>query len=141
MLKIKKIKPMFTAIVTTMDKYDNDIAINGIIENSKTKGSIKEYQKVVAVGDSVRGINVGDLVTINPTNYMVRKYSEGSIKDGIQDMNPVVRYNFPVVEMDGKEYLLLQDRDISYIIEDYEEIPDMIITQKKPEIIKPKILS
>ena len=64
MIKIKKIKPMFTAILTTMDTYEDDVTCNSIIV--KTKGTIKEYQKVVAVGDTVRSVKVGDLVCINP---------------------------------------------------------------------------
>ena len=36
----------------------------------------------------------------------------------------LVKYNFDVIEMDGKQCLLLQDRDIDFIIEEYEEVPD-----------------
>jgi hypothetical protein len=73
---------------------------------------------------------------INPRNYAVRKYSENSIKNDI-DMNPVVTYNFNIVEMDGKQCLLLQDRDIDYIIEEYEEDkkPSAIIQPKPKKII------
>ena len=46
------------------------------------------------------------------------------MRDGVIADNPVVTYNFDVVEMDGRQCLLLQDRDIEYVIEDYEEIPD-----------------
>lgn len=124
MLNIKKIKPVFTSIITTMDKYDEDNTLNGtsIIDTSKAKGTLKEFQKVVAVGSLVREVKEGDMVCINPSNYAVKKHQEGSLKDGIVCDNPVIKYNFNTVEMDGKDYLLLQDRDISYIIEDYEEI-------------------
>lgn len=125
MLKIKKIKPMFTAIITTMNKYEHDTVINGIIDTSKQQGGLKEYQTVLAVGDSVRGIKVGDLVCVNPTRFAVKKHQEGSLKDGIITDNPVVTYNFDVVEMDENKCLLLQDRDIDFIIEEYEEIPDV----------------
>lgn len=133
MLKIKKIKPMFTSIVTTMNKYEDDVVTNGIIDSSKVKGSIKEYQEVLAVGDSVRNIKVGDLVCINPSHYAVKKYKEDSIKDGIQHMNQVISYNFPVIILDDKERLLLQDRDIDFIIEEFEEISDIIVD--KPKVI------
>lgn len=125
MIKVKKIKPMFTSIITTMDKYEQEVKTSGgLIDTTKQVGGLKEYQKVVAIGDSVRGINVGDLVCVNPARFAVKKHKEGSLKDGIITDNPVMTYNFDVVEMDDKQYLLLQDRDIEFIIEDFEEVPD-----------------
>lgn len=125
MLKVKKIRPMFTSLITTMDKYEQDKRTNGgLIDTSKQQGTLKEYQKVLAVGDSVRNIKVGDLVCINPARFAVKKHKEGSMRDGVITDNPVITYNFDTVEMDDKQYLLLQDRDIEYIIEDYEEVPD-----------------
>ena len=125
MLKINKIKPLFTALITTMDKYEQDkITEGGLIDTSKQQGTLKEYQKVLAIGDAVRGIKVGDLVCVNPARFAVRKHDKGSMRDGVITDNPVVTYNFDVVEMGGNQCLLLQDRDIEYVIEDYEEIPD-----------------
>lgn len=134
MLKIKKIKPMFTALITSMDKYDHDIMANGIVDVTKLQGSIKEYQTVLAVGTSVRDIKVGDIVCINPTRFAVKKHNAGSLKDGVVTDNPVIKYNFDVIEMDGKNCLLLQDRDIDFIVEEYEDVPDPIPSQ----IIKPE---
>lgn len=135
MINIKKIKPMFTALVTTMNKYEED-AVNssGIIEANKQQGGLKEYQEVLAVGDSVRGIKVGDLVCINPTRFGVKKHRDGSLKDGVITDNPIITYNFDVVVLDGKQCLLLQDRDIEFVVEEYEEIKP---TASSP-IIKPK---
>lgn len=139
MLKVKKIKPMFTSLITTMDKYEKDMTVGGgLIDVTKREGSLKEYQKVLAVGGSVRDIKVGDLVWVNPTRFGVKKHKEGTLKDGVITDNPIVTYNFDVVEMDGKECLLLQDRDIDFIIEDFEEIPDppaSTIIQPSREII------
>jgi hypothetical protein len=127
MLKVKKIKPLFTAIITTMEKYEEDVrTASGLIDTTKQQGGLKEYQTVLAIGDSVRAIKVGDLVCVNPTRFAVKKHQAGSLKDGIVIDNPVVTYNFDVVEMDGKQCLLLQDRDIDFVIEEYEEIPDPI---------------
>lgn len=125
MLKIKKIRPMFTSLITTMDKYEKDkLTDGGLIDTAKQQGTLKEYQTVLAIGDSVRGIKVGDLVCVNPARFAVRKHEKGSMRDGIVTDNPVVTYNFDVVEMDDKQCLLLQDRDIEYVIEDFEEVPD-----------------
>lgn len=125
MLKVKKIKPMFTSIITSMDKYEHDVrTTGGLIDTTKQQGGLKEYQTVLAVGSSVRDIKVGDLVCINPTRFAVKKHQEGSLKDGIITDNPVIKYNFDVVIMDDKQCLLLQDRDIDYVIEEWEEVPD-----------------
>lgn len=134
MLKVKKIKPMFTSLITTMDKYEQDVKIGGLIDTSKQQGGLKEYQKVLAVGSSVRDIKVGDIVCVNPTRFAVRKHQAGSLKDGIVTDNPVTTYNFDVVEIDGKQCLLLQDRDIDFIIEEWEDIPD----PASSSIIKPE---
>lgn len=115
---------MFTALITSMDKYDKDMKVGDLIDIHRKEGSLKEYQKVLAVGSSVRDIKVGDLVWINPTRFGVKKHREGSLKDGVITDNPIITYNFDVVEMDGKQCLLLQDRDIDFIIEEYEEVPD-----------------
>lgn len=125
MLKIKKIKPMFTHLITTMDKYEDDVTTaGGLIDTNKQKGSVKEYQKVVAVGSCVRDIKVGDLVLINPKNYRILKHEKGSMKDGVITDNPVVGYNIPTVEINGENFMYLNDNDIEYVIEDYEEIED-----------------
>lgn len=119
-MKLKKIKPLFTSLVTTMDKYDaptiNDI---GLIDTTKKEGSVKEFQRVIAVGDTVRECKPGDLVCINPARYAVRKYQENSIKNDLSEMNPITRFVFKTVELaDEGECLLLDVRDILYIIEE-----------------------
>ena len=129
---------MFTALITTMDKYEKDMTTGGLINVTKMQGGLKEYQTVLAVGGSVRDIKVGDLVCVNPTRFAVKKHQAGSLKDGVVTDNPVTTYNFDVVEMDGKQCLLLQDRDIDFIIEEWEEIPDNpspIIQPEKKKII------
>lgn len=119
MIKIKKIKPMFTALVTTMDIYTEE-ECSGV--EAYKKGMIKEVQKVISVGTNVMQIKEGDLVSINPIRYAVRKHDENSIKSEIEGGNPVLKYEFNIIELDDKPCLLLQDRDINYIIEDYEDI-------------------
>lgn len=131
-MKIKKIKPMFNSLITTMDKYEKDeYTDGGIIDTTKLKGTLKEYQKVIAVGGTVREIKPGDMVCINPTRFGVKKHQEGSLKDGVITDNPVITYNFDIVEMNGEPFLLLQDRDIHYIIEEYED-------ENKVDLIVPK---
>ncbi len=116
---------MFTALVTTMDTYEGDVMMaGGLIDATKRQGTLKEFQRVVAIGSSVRTIKVGDLVAINPRNYAVRKHQPGSLKDGVISDNPVVDYKWNVLELNGVKHLLLQEQDIDFIITDYEEVPD-----------------
>lgn len=129
MIKIKKLRPMFTNIVTTMNSYEDDVVTaSGLLDTTRQKGALKEYQTVIAVGNSVRDINIGDVVCINPIRYAQYKHDKGSLKD-VASSNPVVGYNFNVVEIDGKDCLLLHDQDIRYVIEDYEEVPDPVPSQ------------
>ena len=128
-----------------MDRYTEDVTLeSGLIDTTKQQGGIKEYQTVVAVGGSVRDIKVGDLVCINPIRYAVKKHQEGSLKDGVITDNPVIRFDFPTIEMNGKQYLYLQDRDIDFIIEEFDEVselsPQPLILPEDKKIIKTKTL-
>lgn len=136
MINIKKVKPMFTAIVTTMDRNEQDETVNGIIVSSKAqKGAIKEMQKVIAVGDMVRNVKVGDMIMFDPKAYSVMKHQNGSLKNGVIKDNPVIGYNFNTITLDNKDYLVLQDRDITFVVEDYEEVKD---TPPSPLIVPDK---
>lgn len=126
MIRVKKLRPMFTNIVTTMNSYENDVVNqSGLIDTRKQKGALKEYQTVIAVGSAVKDIKPGEIVCINPIRYAQYKHNKNSLKDLASD-NPVTGYNFNVVEIDGNDCLLLYDQDIRYVIEDYEEIPDPV---------------
>lgn len=120
-MKIKKIKPLYTRIITTMDTYVEDQSSpGGIIDVTKLKQGIKEYQKVLSVGTSVRNVKEGDLVCINPDRYAVRKFTKDSIKNDILE-NQVTKYNFNVINLDGKDCLMIDEQDIEFVIEDYED--------------------
>jgi co-chaperonin GroES (HSP10) len=137
MLNLKKVKPMFNRIITTADIWEEDQYINGIIDTSRAKGALKEHQKVLAVGTTVRDIKEGDVVCVDPTRYTVVKHNDKSIKNNIIGDNPVVSYRFDTIKLDGKQCLVLYDQDIKYIVEDSEEIEDSghIIIPDKPNII------
>lgn len=135
MLNIIKIRPMANYLVTTKDEYtEDDVKRGGLL--IKNVGSLKEYQKVVAVGPMVRGIQVGDLVCINPKRYAQYKHKPGSLKDGVITDNPVVSYNFNVIELDHVSHLLLTDQDIDFVIEEWNnetnpEKSNIIIPERK----------
>lgn len=133
-LTIKKVKPMFNSLVTTMDRYDTNTTVKGTTLVDATKsGAVKEYQKVIAVGPAVRGIEVGDTVFINPARYAVMKHKEGTLSDGVIKDNPTVGYNFNTVEIEGVEHLLLFDNDIKFTaeIEEFNENPTVYVPDTK----------
>lgn len=134
MLNIKKIRPMANYLVTTRDEYTDDDIMKGELI-TKVRGSLKEYQKVIAIGPMVRNIQVGDTVCINPKRYAKYKHQPGSLKDGVITDNPVVAYNFNVIELDHIPHLLLTDQDIDFVIEeaDDEEVKEnpIIIPERK----------
>lgn len=133
MLKINSIKPLFNKIVTTCDVYEKGKTNGGIIV--KTEGTIKEYQRVEAVGSTVRDVKVGDLILINPKRYLVPQHKDkkDSIRNVIGD-ELTMGVNFPMVEYGGKRHLLIYDQDIDYII-DGEEVEE---EQKTPSLILPE---
>lgn len=136
MIRVKKIKPLFNRVVTTAVTYKEDEVTNdGIVDSSKEEGSIMEYQTVVSVGKMVTCVKPGDLVLINPTRYAVMKHKEGSLKDGVVTDNPVLGYNLPIIELDGKSHLFIYDTDIDYIIKEVEEIEDTPIVSVTPTIV------
>lgn len=133
MLHIKKIKPMFTNIITTGDRFEKDFTQGGLIVAKQ--GDLKVWKKVIAIGSSVRDINVGDMVMINIANYAVRKYSKDSIQNDL-DNNPKIRYNLNWVTMDDEDgnsmdCLLLNDRDVLYSFEGEEKEEVIQIPEKK----------
>lgn len=136
MLHIKKIKPLFTALVVTADRFEKDMYSGGLI--MANKGDLKTWQTVISIGSSIRDIQVGDKIVFNADNYAVKKYSKESIQNDL-DNNKTIQYNFNWVTIDDEngnpqDCLLLNDRDILYSFEG-EEIDEPAI-----EIPKKKIL-
>ena len=139
MIKVKDIRPAFTKVITTANKYEQDVTTKGgLIDASKVEGNYKEYQTVVRVGNAVREVKEGDVVLIDPSRY-VRKMYDNSVRDDM-GANPVLTVNIPTVQMNDEDYFLIDDRDILYVIEDYEEVEDVpadtanIILPKAPKI-------
>lgn len=136
MLHIRKIKPLFTSIVTTGDKFEKDMVENGII--IARKGDLKAWQRVIATGSSVRDIKEGDIVMINFDHFAVRKYSKDSVQNDL-DNNPIITWRFSWVTIEEKDNepqdcLLIDNKDVLYVFEG-EEKEDNIILPGKPNLI------
>lgn len=118
-INVKKIRPLFNNVITTAEKYGDDVRRGGLVVIPK--GELKEFQKVMAVGPSARGLQAGDLVKIKVDRYMIKQHKPGSIAEGVVQDNPVVQVLLPKVVVNGEECLELSDIDIEYVVEEYDE--------------------
>ena len=136
-MNIKKIKPLFTAVVVTSNIYPCDYKEHNIISPKANK--LKEYQKVVSVGDSCREVKEGDLVCIDLSSYAQWKYKKNSVKSDMEELtNEIVSYNVPQIKINGQDCLYLDVRDIKYIVQDYDDKENeeqTIITPSKSVIL------
>ena len=117
---IKKFKPLYTEIITTMDVYEEDVVIDGRIV--APKGAMKMYQKVIAAGETARCVHEGDFVLLDLRNYVKQKFREDSLKEGMEKLEDVKVFDFPKIFLNGVWYAKLQERDVEGIIEDHEFI-------------------
>lgn len=136
-MNIKKIKPLFTAVVVTAHVYPRDYKEHNIISPKANK--LKEYQRVVAVGDACRGIEEGDLVCIDLSSYAQWKYKKNSVKSSIEELhNEIIGYNVPQIKIDDQDCMYLDIRDIKYVVQEYDDKENeeqTIITPNKSIIL------
>lgn len=116
-----------------MDKYDIDVKSGDIVDVKKLRGTVKEFQKVVAVGPMVHNISVGDTVLVNPSAYghpkHVKDQGNGSIAQNAEGYHVEMEYVFPTINVNGVEHLFISDRDIDAVCVIVDE-PDTILYQK-----------
>ena len=126
MIKVKKVRPLLNHVITTADRYEEAQMKDGLIDTANPEGEIMNYQRVIALGpNAYSGLNVGDMVLINPKRYMIPEHSlrKGSVEEKRED--EVTMYvQWPIVEIDDKECLFLYDSDLEVMIDEWE--PDII---------------
>ena len=135
MLKLRKIKPIGCQVLVTENLYGwDDFDESGIIQHSR--GDLKPYQEVIAVGDDVKFVKPGDVVEINLYKYCSFENDENSVK--VNGSNKVVSINLNEIEMEGTDgepvtCFIIDQRDVKYILEDYNEVT---YEQKKHTLIQ-----
>jgi hypothetical protein len=138
MLEVKKARPTFNGVFVTYDRFERDqFDKNGLLVFSQ--GTIKPWQRVVAVGPFVKTVKEGDLVKVSLGRYAVHKYEENSIKRDIME-DKIIDYRPPFEYIDGVKYMHIQDNDIMVIYDEAEEVeydknPASDIVIVKDEII------
>lgn len=134
MIHIKKISPTFTTVITTADVYDKDQYENGLIVAKR--GTVKEFQKVLYVGDTVKNIKEGDLVHIDPIRYAVFYQDPNSVKAN----GAVKSYNIPQLVINGVRCFKITQADVDFIVDDWDEAEEpesaSIISLKDDLILK-----
>lgn len=124
MLKLRKIRPVGCQVLVSKNLYGwDDCDEAGLIMHNK--GDLKSYQTVVAVGDDVKFVKPGDTVEINFYKYCEFQDDPNSVK--VNGTNKVINLHLNIVEMtdidgDPIDCFLIDQRDIKYIIEDFEEV-------------------
>ena len=121
---IKKVRPLFTGVLTTAVKYQEDSTLIGgvLIDVTKKEGSLNIYQTVVAVGPMVKDVAPGDIVCLNFKRYLVPVHVPGQIENNKQTTSLQGTYEIPMITIDGKEHLFLQNNDIEYVVEEYDGV-------------------
>lgn len=126
-MKLNKITPMFTGILTTMDLVETSVMNNGLIDVDHQEGTVKPIQKVISAGTSVRSVKEGDFIAISLDRFAIRMHKDGSLKDGVITDNPVIKYNLPIIEVGGKNCLLIDERDIQFVVNSFDEDDSILV--------------
>ena len=121
--KIKKVRPLFTGVVTTANKYVGNITTeSGLIISNKMDGQLNNYQTIVAVGKMCTDLKPGDIVCINFKRYLKVKHLPGVIEDNVMSDNMQGTYEIPSIKIDDRDYLFIQNNDIEFVVEEYEGV-------------------
>ena len=150
MLKVNNIKPVANYIVTTMEIYtEAEVqSIGGLVDSSKLN-TIKEYQKVLAVGPLVRDVKVGDLVRINPSRYIQILHKQGKLKDIDKkiisdEMHSAVDIPRELLYTKGEDgvetsqwVLIIFESDVMFIAEGEDFVPKVTAVASSPLIVPP----
>lgn len=128
----RKIRPTTNHIVTTMDKYEEDDS-KLVLDVKELAGTVKDTQKVVAIGPLVRDIKVGDYVRICPDRYIKVKHS---LAEELNEKEMQVSINFPIVDLEDGRYLFLYESDVDYVIEEFAPETTEKVLYTPPTIIK-----
>lgn len=144
--KIKEIRPLFNQLVVTKNAYTMEEAKRGGVYTAMAN-KLKEYQKVLAIGPAVKGIQVGDYVFINPARYAVIEHKKGSkdlesnvIKDQMHATVNIPTYTLYSKGEDGvemsMEVMLIYDNDVHLCVPQLEEFDESPIIAPAEGIIK-----
>ena len=82
-------------------------------------------------------IKEGDVVQINLTRFKVMNHRHDGtlIQDNVEKDNATIDFNVQTIELDGKTCFMIQDRDVDFVVEEYEDEPEAKIVIPKNKIV------
>lgn len=127
--------PPFTRMLVTANTYTEEdcISDNGLVIKDQV-GMLKDIQEVVSVGSGVRDYAPGDLVCIDFSKYIKRRFAKDETKSDMPDeyYNQVVDFEIPMFEIDGKTTLLIDSSNVFFKVDQFEEaFTEVTIPAKK----------
>lgn len=125
--RIKKVRPLFTGVITTAKTYVGDVYTEaGLLDITRKDGDLNPYQWVEAVGTTVTGIKPGDIVKLNFKRYAMANHKPGAIDDAENKQydNLTITYNLPTIKINGQTYLFMQNNDIEYVVEEFDGVDE-----------------
>ena len=145
--KIKGIRPLFNQLIVTKNAYTMEEAMQGGVYTG-VANKLKEYQKVLAIGPAVKGIQVGDYVFINPARYAVIEHKAGGkdiekniIKDNMHATVNIPTYTIYEEDENGNEVsrqvMVIGDNDVHLCVTGIEEFNENPVIAPADVLIKP----
>lgn len=123
---MEKIVPIHNAIITTADRYtkeDIDKTESGLILLDKQEGVIKLRQTILALGGTAsRELKVGDVIEINPKNYIRREQKKKAFQPDPSKEEYGWEYylDLPIEKSEVKRFFfyMIQMLDINVVTEE-----------------------
>lgn len=94
-------KVLFNVILIELEKISSTIETD----------MLRSYQKVVAKGQHVNEIEIGDYVEVNYNNYFKPVVRKQQMSPDKKDME----LQLPTLEINGKVYGKITERDVDYV--------------------------
>lgn len=126
-MEIKRVRLRFDSVMTAAATYDEDEVVGGVA--LPKKGCLREVQEVLAVGPSVKDVKPGDMVKIDLSRYLKVRHEKTQMSRDerfsdldVKDVATAV-YEPKVEVVAGERVLLLTERDVDFIVEEWAETP------------------
>lgn len=130
----------FDSVMTTAATYEDDEVVGGVA--LPRRGCLKEVQRVLGAGPAVKDVKEGDMVKIDLSRYVKVRHEKRQLSrderfSDVDTEDVATQYYEPKVEtVGGERVLLLYERDVDFIVEEYEErAPSGLIIPAGPRLV------
>lgn len=142
MMEVKtNVVPSFNNVIISCDRYtEEECKTSGGVYFAR-KNMIKPHQRIIAVGClAEKYFSVGDLVEVDVRRFVRPSHKEGKRTADLVEDDYSLMVDFLMVDVEGEECILIQDRDILYKfemkkkeveVEEFDSNPAFVIPDKK----------